>query len=261
MEEAKTVEVSPRSPEESLIPGNALEINQFKSDDLCSQSLVEQKRLIVVRHGERIDEVDADLWYRRKSRHSRQILRRRRCDMSDDNDPNLTEEGLRQAEAAAEKIIQDASRDGYSIDCIFSSKLIRAVQTAHKLAIRLNIPIVLSSSLAQSAAAVSRMGERFDFLAISELAHFAPGVELLDDESTVPSSWESHLLDNIAARRNNCVVFAHRETIRDLVPEFSRRKVPYCGMALFSYSDDLKWPIKIDKIIDKEGNTLFKGTS
>lgn len=247
--------------EEPTSPALIVENNPKESlpvGDSCIQAPLSKNKLIVVRHGERIDEVDADLWYRRKHRQSRRILSRRRCDMSEDNDPNLTDDGLRQAEAAADRIIQDAIRGGYSIDCIYSSKLIRAVQTAHKLAIKLNIPIILSASLAQSAAAVERMGERFDFLSISELAHFAPGVELLDDGSMIPSSWESHLLGTIVARRNNCIVFAHRETIRDLVPEFSRRKVPYCGMALFTHSEHPHQPLILDEIIDKEGNCLFK---
>ncbi len=139
------------------------------------------------------------------------------------------------------------------------------MQTAHQIALKLNVPIKLSSSLAQSAAAVDRSGDRFDFLSDEELKYFTKGVKLIDEygPGMSPVRWDSYL-SGIARSENFAIAVAHRETIRDMVVEFGRRRVPYCGVSLFDHDDNYEKGNHLDignlvfrKIIDRNGEHIF----
>jgi broad specificity phosphatase PhoE len=248
-------------------------------------------KVIIVRHAERIDEVDMGVWREVLGRHrDKHMGHRRRCVRSESNDPHLTHGGLQQAEQAADHLVEVLRAQGIVVDCIYSSRLIRTVQTAHKIAIKLNVPIVLSSYLAESAAAVARSEGTFDFLSAEELAHFAPGTQLVEgdallcDDATTSDNpngeeeviedflaeddtegystpreramgkWE-RCVHSVAKRHTTSVIVAHRETIRDLAPEFSRRKVPYCGLAYFDYHSPST--MKLQRCSDRDGTVIF----
>lgn len=245
---------------------------------------ISESKLIIVRHAERIDEVSMSLWREVSQRHREAHMTRERCRNSESNDPHLTELGLQQAEEAAMHLIDVLNTNGIQLQCIYSSRLIRAVQTAHKIAVKLDIPIVVSSSLAESAAAVAQSEGRFDFLSTAELAHFAPGVTLVDgDEPTTchgsssddeevgdfltedePMSarniamgnWEK-CIHSVARKHEIAVVVAHRETIRDLAPEFQRRRVPYCGLAYFDCKHVSRPELKLHSCSDRDGSLVF----
>lgn len=237
------------------------------------------RSLIIVRHGERIDEVDEDLWMEAmRSHRALRMGHRKRCRRSEVADPHLTDQGLRQAEHAAEHLLQLLAKDK-PVECVYSSRLIRTVQTAYKIAVRFNVPIVLKSSLSESAAAVMRANGAFDFLSIEELAFFAPGVRLIDGDSvqeadeedvhdfleeplgpSTPrndrlSNWE-RCLHRIAGRHERSVVVAHRETIRDLAPVM-RRTVPYCGLACFKFVPAETSSLILHWCSDNNGHPIF----
>lgn len=230
-----------------------------------------QRQVIIVRHAERMDEVDKGLWRDACIQHRRDRMRRDRCARSDINDPHLTEHGLQQAEEAAVFLQETLTRQGISLDRIYSSRLVRTVQTAHKIALKLKVPIILSSRLAESAAAVAKAKGEFDFLSATELSHFAPGVDLIDDEDEFKISaaavshddeldtlsdyleqidisvhnkiepWESSIHDAVKKHSFSLIV-AHRETIRDLAPDHMKHTIPYCGISVFGFTDALPRP-------------------
>ena len=139
------------------------------------------------------------------------------------------------------------------------------MQTAYQIALKLNVPIKLSSSLAQSSAAVDELGDRFDFLTDEELKYFTKGVVLIDEHGPgmSPVRWDSYLSE-IARSEKISIAVAHRETIRDMVTEFGRRRVPYCGVSLFDHDENYQKMSHLDlrnlsflKIIDRNGEHFF----
>ena len=58
---------------------------------------------------------------------------------------------------------------------IYSSRLIRAVQTAHQIALHLNLPIYLSTGLATISASVAKKRESFPFFSADEIKSICPG--------------------------------------------------------------------------------------
>lgn len=186
------------------------------------------KRLIVVRHGERMDESDPTDWYNYCRNNFDNTSSEFRSRISD---PYLTRDGFIQAQQVAERILIEL--EGVDIPYIYCSKLIRAVQTAYFIALRLSKPILLSKGFALTAAAVDEVGDSFEYLSMEKIRELCPDVELIDGDAedntagvVVPSQIWHHSLKHAIENHSISVVVAHRETIRNLARE--RLKTPYC---------------------------------
>lgn len=86
-----------------------------------------QRRLYLVRHGERLDAVDKN-WHR-----------------TGDNryDPPLSERGFQQAEQLAQRLLEEP------IDHIFVSPYVRALQTAQPIARALGLPLYVEAGIGE----------------------------------------------------------------------------------------------------------------
>ncbi len=197
---------------------------------------------LIVRHSERMDEVDYPGW---------QLIVEsditKRCRISLTCDPHLTQNGKEIAAAAAESVLENikatALRDNKDI-CnvrIYTSKLIRSVQTAYHIALALNVPLYACSGLALTAAAVEKHRNIFEFLTIEDIQAHCPGVQVVCCDT--PDSGEyfvrsDNWLEAVAAiaerGQHINVIVAHRETIRNFCGK-KRVKTPYCCFAKMRY--------------------------
>ena len=251
---------------------------------------MDSSRLIVVRHAERMDEVSMDHWRERLLSHREQhMAHRSRHPYSERHDTHLTDTGIRQAEEVANHLHGELTAEGVQLQCVYSSRLIRAVQTAHPIAVRFGVPIVLSSAIAECAAAVAKISDSFDFLSAEELQHFAPGVTLVEgdelfvgsdnnnkkikdsadteeeeevvdfctevDHEPMTPRWEQYL-QGIGRKHPTALVVAHRETIYNLSSGCRVRKVPYCGHAYFTMVPS-SGEIKLRHCLDRSGTVVF----
>jgi broad specificity phosphatase PhoE len=225
----------------------------------------EMKKLIVIRHGERIDEVDRNSW----SRYCHETYRTERQReergegphyLSRFYDPYLTKEGCEQAQEVADKIVEEI--EGEEIPVIYCSKLVRAVQTAYYIALRLSKPIVVSKGFAMTSAAVEEVGEQFQFVTIDEIRELCPGVEWIDgdvsEEHAIPSSvWDDSIQYAIRNHTFSLIV-AHRESIRYL--SGIRMKLPYCAYGVFHIPNLDDSPqfhqIKINRLMQRDGQQM-----
>lgn len=184
------------------------------------------RSFLIVRHSERLDEVAPEEWVAslkdNKSNRDRYSL---------ENDTPITARGVTLASDAAKTvktILSTRLRNSESLRDlnvrIYSSRLLRCVQTAYQIAQELDLPIHVSSGLSLTAVAVGRRKTTFQFQTLQELAAICPGTDLhcCDSEgSAVPvtrTHWKTALQD-IAARDEINIIVAHRETIRNLVGE------------------------------------------
>lgn len=197
-------------------------------------------QIMIVRHGERIDEVKGNQWYddckklhgsKPKIEYSSRV-----------NDPPLTSNGVSMAKECSLTIRDHLIGQKQYVECIYSSKLIRAVQTAYEIALELAVPIVLSKGFAMTAAAVRKMGDNFQFLSMEEIKKLCPLVDLVDGDvnvhganqevvETVPSHW-SKSIEYLTEKRKFSIMVAHRESIRNLVGD-PRISTPYCCFSIF----------------------------
>lgn len=202
------------------------------------------KKIYIVRHGERVDEVDPFEWERHCRATYNPIDMYHRV-----NDPPLTPEGYTQASEVARTLkseLQDAN-----VQVIFSSKLTRAVQTAYHIALEMRLPIVLSRNFALTAAAVSREPD-YSFLRMKELQALCPGVTLIDGDAVqskfdtdeimasfaplpVTDTWH-HAIEHVSSIQPVSIVVAHRESIRNMSQMFL--KTPYCCYGVFHFPGD-----------------------
>jgi len=206
--------------------------------------------LVLIRHGERVDETtEKHEW-------------RRNCG-GRTWDPPLTKNGARQARKAAERLIAlgygRQGDDGVAV--VLSSPLLRTVQTASHIASALDIPVQTLPGLAECAAAVHKMGiESFGtrhwsragppprFLnpdqvqATTECApktafvHAAPGEERFETFSTC--------ITRLAAVSELLLIVTHREGIRELCAMAGQAacRTPYCAIAKFEF-DQGRWTL------------------
>lgn len=134
---------------------------------------------------------------------------------------------------------------------IFCSKLRRCVQTAIPLARRFNLPIVLSTGLAQFIVLVRRQKGHFQFVPIIEWQMLYPDIHFIDGDLDLQESlgmpaipvddwWRC--LDVITANpsltadspRRVDIIVSHRETIKELAG--FNYALPYCAIAHFDSS-------------------------
>ena len=66
---------------------------------------------------------------------------------------------------------------------IYSSRLRRCVQTAYEIAVRLKLPIYISSGLSLTAIAVKKRKGEFEFDTLQQIRDFCPGVEIVSCDS------------------------------------------------------------------------------
>lgn len=216
------------------------------------------REFIIVRHSERLDEVAPDQWLEsvRNNRSSRDKY-------SLENDTPITAAGAEMAADAAKTvkaIVSARLRDGSSLKDlnirIYSSRLMRCVQTAHQIAQELELPIHVSSGLSLTAVAVGRRKTTFQFQSLFELSKHCPGTTLHssdkeDDQFPVKSSHWLKAIHSIVKRDEINIIVAHRETIRNLIGE--RYRLPYCCIGMFAYTVDSIKPLYL---LDKDGRTL-----
>jgi len=216
------------------------------------------EKLIVVRHSERLDEVDQRQWNKiveKKFAHSHDSHAR----FCFGSDPPITSNGVvlsRDAAATVLEIIK-ANPSAEKRVVLYSSKLLRCVQTCYEIATQLKLPMHVSTGLALTAAAVESCvsakhgrSNSFNFLSLEEIQAHCPRttVHCCDDENSshyIPMNhWRDamnavnehnrihtpHVKDNEAICCINIVV-AHRETIRNLLNR--HLKLPYCCIAMF----------------------------
>lgn len=170
-----------------------------------------QQCLYVIRHGERLDEIDPLSWVQQvdemysKARRNSVTLRSKHCAFAD---APLTPNGVTMAQDMAISFKKKLDDDGVvasELKCIYSSRLLRAVQTAYEVARVLELPLVISAHLSCTAQAVTSYHnekvhacehgakhgwEGFEFLSMSELASHCPGVQLYShDADLTPDDW------------------------------------------------------------------------
>ena len=216
------------------------------------------KKLIIVRHGERMDEISPMDWLT----YCRQNYDDKSTEfMSRINDPHLTRNGFQQAQEVAERMLLEL--EGIDdIPFIYCSKLIRAVQTAYYIALRLSKPIVISKGFALTAAAVDSAGDTFEYLTIEKIRELCPNVEIIDgdaEEPAIPSQIWYHSLDHAIRNHTVSLVVAHRETIRNLARK--RLHTPYCCYGIFDIPVDSNNKPKLNcigltRLMQRDGNEL-----
>lgn len=197
------------------------------------------RKFIVVRHSERLDEVSPAQWI--ESVKNNNSFRDK---YSLQNDTPITAVGVNIAANVAitvrDLILAEHPNTTNLSDLnikIYSSRLMRCVQTANQLACEFNLPIHVSSGLALTAVAVRRKSS-FSFLSMTELATHCPGVVLHDcDDAHSPhrvsmSHW-LRAIGSIIVRDEINIIVAHRETIRNLLGE--RFHLPYCCVGIFEH--------------------------
>jgi len=217
------------------------------------------REFIIVRHSERLDEVAPHEWLEsiRNNKSYRDLY-------SLENDTPITADGVNMAADAA-KTVRDIITAKYSNNTplsqlnirIYSSRLMRCVQTAHQIAQELDLPIHVSSGLSLTAVAVGRRKMTFQFQTISDLAKLCHGTELhCSDDRHSPhrvsrSDW-ARAIGSIVSRDEINIIVAHRETIRNLIGE--RFRLPYCAIGLFRFN--FEGTITPLYILDKDGRMV-----
>ena len=213
----------------------------------------------IVRHSERIDEVDYKLWERIVKATD---TARNKGDMIDD--PKLTENGKQIAEVASNTLTSLLNET--LVSHIYSSKLRRCVETAYCIALRLGTPILISKGLSLTAAAVEYRREKFEFLSLDELKEFCPGVELVDcddpsSEFFIPSLQWLDTLNAIIRKEEVSIIVAHRETIRNIAgpdPSGRRMATPYCCIAEFDCPNtDAAGALQLVQLVGSEGDVIY----
>jgi broad specificity phosphatase PhoE len=198
------------------------------------------QELLLVRHSERLDEIDETGW-----RLMVNSDRSKRDRYSLLNDPPITNNGVRIAKTAAQfvdKLVSEVVDPNSNLETrIYTSKLLRSVQTAHQIALKLNVPLYICSGLALTAQAVGDSDGKFEHLTVEEIQKFCPNVTVIccDDINNadiyVPSDKWLSAITSIANRTQHFkIIVAHRETIRNFSAK--RLNTPYCCIARVSYS-------------------------
>lgn len=229
------------------------------------------RTFIIVRHSERLDEVSPEEWLDSLKNNNSW-----RDKYSIENDTPITANGATIAADAAKtvkSIIETRLRNTESTKDlkirIYSSRLMRCVQTANQIAQELNLPIHVSTGLALTAVAVGRRKTTFEFQTLEELSELCPDVELHCSDSedvnfpVCKTDWLNAIEDIINRDEVNIIV-AHRETIRNLIGE--RMKLPYCCIGMFLYHNQKILPhylwdkdgrLIVDYLLPTEDNTTI----
>ena len=198
--------------------------------------------VIVVRHGERIDETcEADAWYTRTPENRQ-------------DDPEITQRGHAQARAAGPILADLLQQYQPQPDVVHCSTLQRCLETATSMTMAANIhlPIQPVNGLSACAAAVARAGqESFPYLPADAIEAICQPLAVHPSLAT-PIGFLATIADLATSQAGGVLLtFAHREAIRDLKqlaatnsdvehhPELAvkmHHTPPYCAIAIFEYS-------------------------
>lgn len=201
----------------------------------------------IVRHGERLDEVPGNQWYKEAEKTGAAWF-----------DPPLTAKGQKQAAGAASALQEMLSKRGaidIPFDVVYSSPLQRCVATAAPFAEAFGIPIQMIPGLGECCAALRGcMDEGSRWIAAREkwpdfkakllprdrLEAACPGVRFVEDDPTVDpylsdAQGRKSCVGRLAEGKRRILVVTHREGIRDLakVAGKDHRRTPYCCIARF----------------------------
>jgi broad specificity phosphatase PhoE len=124
---------------------------------------------------------------------------------------------------------------------IYSSRFLRAVQTAVPLAIKLHLPIHVSFGLSTVLPQVAKTQDPNQFLSLGDLHLQFPSVSFIscDDPSQIEtylptSGWidSVHSIVQSSTESNYiAIIVGHRETVRGLTGKYLT--TPYCTIAMF----------------------------
>jgi broad specificity phosphatase PhoE len=124
---------------------------------------------------------------------------------------------------------------------IYSSRFLRAIQTAMPLALKLHLPIHISFGLSTVLPQVAKAKDLNQFLSLDDLRMRFPSVSFIscDDlshrETYLPTSgWidSVHSIVQRSKERNElAIIVGHRETVRGLAGRYLT--TPYCTIAMF----------------------------
>jgi broad specificity phosphatase PhoE len=216
--------------------------------------------VVVIRHGERVDEVKhlrAEWLASCKDQfgHCRETFY---CRV---NDPPLTENGKLQAKEVANTLKGELLNSMETPQIIFSSKLTRSLMTAYEIAKELGLPICVSRGFAMTASAVAKKGAAFAFLSFEEMQDLCPGVLLIDGDMDIfhppqqrasartsrktrsqsdnglhhiPDKTWQQSLEFLSDNWRHSIVVAHRESIRNL-SGMRRLRTPFYSFGIFNY--------------------------
>jgi broad specificity phosphatase PhoE len=248
--------------------------------------------LIIIRHSERLDEVCSKSEWKNHILYQINEIKSKRKHESISNDPPITDNGILIAKQAGKTLrtLLPSLKTDFPDDIkirLYSSRLLRCVQTTIAIAKMLGITsLYISSGLALAAAAVDRLRDEFDFLSIEEIQQLAGSEFTIYDCDSSSLSTTSEKMENLFSVSklgwfealkdvsNHCsidlkLVIAHRETIRNILPIFPR--LPYCAIAVCHYNqtsleaDDTHHPhyhqknyFQISKIFDCNGKVLHE---
>lgn len=251
--------------------------------------------VFIVRHSERVDESkiasEKANW---KTLVANDKSRRNKRDLK--ADPILTTRGLAIASETAKSIAiilenmklkanseneiiaapdltspipaSQAMESASMIECVYTSRLRRCIETAYPIALELNVPLLVCTGLALTALAVEKRGTLFEFHNMEEIRSFCPGINVIscDDDVSggtavleksthgtprlVPTENWLNALKSIAERHSVTVIVAHRESIRNLVSDVG---LPgYGHMAVFHHTlHETRTRNNCEKSIDK----------
>lgn len=202
----------------------------------------------VVRHSERIDEVDDDTWtamieneYAPARASEGKRLRPWR-DFA--NDPVITPRGVQYAHDAAvtmQHIVASRTTGcaGEVTVKVYCSRLRRALQTAYPIAIAFNVPLHYSTGLSQMVALVAKKHGSFQFQSEHEMEAEFPAIPLIncDEPNTAHSLSTVSSVEAIQQILSRChrstvnIIVGHRETVRGLAGRLLA--TPYCCIGVF----------------------------
>lgn len=195
------------------------------------------KHLVVLRHGERADYAPT----------LRETLVQ--------GDPPLTETGLIQAEIAAEEIIKQLPPcESY---CVISSPFLRCIETASKIAKRLDIPIMIEEGFGEIMRPQYFDGDILDKIVYKtrpELIENEHGVKLLEGKLELRPKFPEKMAESIRRTHNawnsifplysqyQCIIIVTHLFIVDELYKLWTKRVDYndggyCKMGICEYSE------------------------
>lgn len=215
-------------------------------------------QLLVVRHGEKLDEVDKSGWERTcRESDSRKFTHAR-------IDAPLTAPGVSMAKEVADtvyKIQMDLNREGAcQINAIYCSRMLRAAMTAYPIAKKMGLPLFVSTGLARSVKHVRTLADGskesggFQFTSFDRIVAHCRGVMVEDaDKMGIPTDSWVRACGAAACRSRTdggtALIVGHREMHRGLAG-VAKLATPHCCVYTFDVAGDGE---------DKEDYTCVQG--
>eukprot|EP00668_Euglena_longa_P002673 GGOE01003123.1.p2 GENE.GGOE01003123.1~~GGOE01003123.1.p2 ORF type:complete len:176 (-),score=44.10 GGOE01003123.1:307-834(-) len=156
------------------------------------------------------------------------------CTAEDWHDPPMTSNGRAQAKRRAKSLVDLAKERQFT--AIYTSPLLRCVQTSEQLAKVLKLPVRAVPGLGECAGAVRQCGmTRATFRSDTELRrHCGSSVFSMDPAML---GFQQQLEQLATAQGPNLLVVTHREGMRDVsdLTATPFRYSPYCCLAHYRY--------------------------